>query len=112
LLSAGIKFNIVMFGSSHSFMHPSCVDYDAASEAAAVAWIGVNVNAEWGGTEILGCLQAIYQHPITSGKPPPWPWPAFPRPPPAARSQAPRSTPPPQSLQHLALRQPPCQPGS
>ena len=64
---ADTKFNVVVFGSSWQFMSPKCQDYTEETAAAAVAWIQTNVHANWGGTEIAGTLQAIYQTPISDG---------------------------------------------
>ncbi len=57
-----------MFGSSHQFWHPACLEYTASTEKQAVSWINTNVNANWGGTEILACLAAIYKVPVTQGE--------------------------------------------
>lgn len=70
LIPAGIKFNVVMFGSSHQFMYPACVAVSEETAAAAEAWVQANVNANWGGTEILGVLEAIYRVPAAEGAPP------------------------------------------
>lgn len=67
---AGIKFNVVMFGSSHKFMHRACVAVSEATAAAAEVWVQANVNANWGGTEILSVLEAIYKVPAAEGAPP------------------------------------------
>ena len=66
---AGIKFNVVMFGSSHQFMYPACVPYSEETAAAAEAWVQANVNSNWGGTEILGTLEAIFSVPVSQGAP-------------------------------------------
>ena len=48
-------------------MSPKCEDYTEDSAAAAVAWIQANVHANWGGTEIAGTLDAIYDTPVSDG---------------------------------------------
>ena len=51
-------------------MSPKCQDYTEDSAAAAVAWIQANVHANWGGTQIAGTLDAIYDTPVSDGAQP------------------------------------------
>jgi len=67
LCCTGAKFNVVVFGSTWQFMSPKCEDYTEDSAAAAVAWIQTNVHANWGGTEIAGTLDAIFDVPVSDG---------------------------------------------
>ena len=66
-MCAGVKFNVVVFGSSWQFMSSECQDYTEESAATAVAWVQANVHANWGGTNIGGTLDAIYSTPICEG---------------------------------------------
>lgn len=60
-------FNIVLFGSNWTLLSPSgSMDCTAASVAAAVPWIQ-RVDADHGGTNILGTLEHIYQQPLPAG---------------------------------------------
>ena len=38
--------------------------YDEATQQEAVRWLTSNVNADWGGTEILSVLEAVYKMPL------------------------------------------------
>lgn len=64
---AGVKFNLVMFGSSHQMMWPQAREVTEGHTADAEAWVQANVNARWGGTEILGALKAVFGMPISKG---------------------------------------------
>lgn len=68
LSAAGVKFNLVMFGSSHRMMWPEARDVTEARTAEAEAWVQANVNARWGGTEILGALEAVFDVPVSKGE--------------------------------------------
>ncbi|KAF5835661.1 von Willebrand factor type A domain-containing protein [Dunaliella salina] len=66
-IAEGIKFQIVLFGSSHKTMSTTSVDYDAQAEQHAVTWINTNVNPNFGGTEIYKTMRAVYDTPIPEG---------------------------------------------
>ena len=57
---AGVKFNITVFGCSHTSLFSAPEVYDERSEARALEWINQRVSADMGGTEILSCLEHIY----------------------------------------------------
>lgn len=61
-------FNIVMFGSAHTMMWPQAKDATPTAAAEAERWIQDNCNGNWGGTEILQCLKAVWGVPVTSGE--------------------------------------------
>jgi von Willebrand factor type A domain len=69
LFPAGVKFNLVMFGSSHQMMWPEARDVTDDHTTQAETWVQGNVNAHWGGTEILGALKAVFAVPISKGEP-------------------------------------------
>jgi len=66
-VAAGVKFQIVLFGSSHKSMNAASLDYDAQAEQHAVDWINANVRANLGGTEIYQTMKAVYDTPIPEG---------------------------------------------
>ena len=41
--------------------------YNEANQQEAVRWLNQNVHANWGGTEILSVLEAIYKMPLAEG---------------------------------------------
>ena len=41
--------------------------YNEANQQEAVQWLNQNVHANWGGTEILSVLEAIYKMPLAKG---------------------------------------------
>ena len=41
--------------------------YDEATQQEAVQWLNSNVHANWGGTEILSVLEAVYKMPLAKG---------------------------------------------
>ena len=65
--NAGVSFNVLVFGDRHEMMWPAPRPYDAASEAEAVAWCQGRIHANWGGTEVLSALGAIYASPLPEG---------------------------------------------
>ena len=65
---AGVKFNLVMFGSSHQMMWPQAREVTEGHTGEAEAWVQANVNARWGGTEILGALKAVFGVPVSKGE--------------------------------------------
>ncbi len=61
-LPADSYFNVVSFGSSHSFLHKQSIK--ATDEAVEEAIETVSTfDADMGGTEILGPIKAVYQQP-------------------------------------------------
>eukprot|EP00983_Pelagomonas_calceolata_P006186 205235-Pelagomonas_calceolata.AAC.5 len=60
-VAAGVKFQIVLFGSSHKSMNAASLDYDAQAEQHAVDWINANVRANLGGTEVGACFALSLQ---------------------------------------------------
>jgi von Willebrand factor type A domain len=66
-LNQGVRFNIVAFGSSHTLMAPQCLLYNESTQQKAVQWIGQRLQADMGGTEILGVFQAIQKVAVTPG---------------------------------------------
>lgn len=54
-------FNAAMFGSSHQMMWKASKNVNHATQQDAIQWLQRNVNAGWGGTEVLSVLQAIYE---------------------------------------------------
>ena len=63
-VNANISLNVAVFGSSYSLMWPQSKAYNELSQKAAVEWIQDNVHANYGGTEVLSVLQAVYSQPI------------------------------------------------
>jgi Ca-activated chloride channel family protein len=61
-------FNIIGFGTQHSLLFPESRRYDDASLAAASAHVSA-LQADMGGTEILGALEAALATPARPGVP-------------------------------------------
>jgi len=65
-VNAHISLNVAVFGSSSSLMWPQSKGYNEESQLEAVKWIQDNVNANYGGTEVLSVLQAVYSQPLAA----------------------------------------------
>ena len=65
-MSAGSLFNVYRFGSTFSTLFPQSVEYDEKSLAAALRHLS-SVDADLGGTELLGPLRDIYARKAADG---------------------------------------------
>lgn len=56
-----------MFGSDHSFWSEKSKLYTAETSAEALCWTSSHINADYGGTEIYSCVNAISKTPKIEG---------------------------------------------